>query len=119
MDNKEITVGAFVDLRKAFDTLNHTLLLNKLDHYGVFTVRSLAKEWLCSYLDQRQQFVQIGNNKSDLQSISCGVPQGSVLGPKLFILYINNICNVSEIVKFILFADDTNIFKSGKNLTQL
>ena len=116
IDNKKITVGVFIDLKKAFDTLDHELLLKKLEHYGV---RGVALKWLTSYLYKRKQFVQIGNTCSDLRDITCGVPQGSVLGPKLFIMYINDICNVSDIIKFILFADDTNLFKCGDNVEEL
>ena len=113
LDNKKIAIGVFIDLRKAFDTIDHKLLLSKLDHYGV---RGQSNNWIKSYLEHREQFVQIGDYKSDLLTILCGVPQGSVLGPKLFILYINDLCNVSKLLKFILFADDTNIFRHGDNL---
>ena len=103
-------------MRKAFDTIDHKLLLHKLDHYGV---RGVANDWIKSYLSNRKQFVQVNNIRSDLLDILCGVPQGSILGPKLFILYINDICNVSDLMRFILFADDTNIFRSGCNLNVL
>jgi len=116
LDNKKNTIGVFIDLRKAFDTLDHDLLLRKLNHYGV---RGIAHEWLKSYLSNRKQFVQINDIRSNRLNILCGVPQGSILGPKLFILYINDICNVSDIMRLILFADDTNIFKSGHNLNAL
>ena len=72
-----------------------------------------------NYLFSRKQYVQVDNSVSELLSIMCGVPQGSVLGPKLFILYINDLCNVSKLLKYVLFADDTNIFKSGDNLVEL
>lgn len=115
IDNKKIAVGVFVDLKKAFDTIDHSILLGKLEKGGV---RGVAWSWLSSYLSNRQQFVQIGDHKSDYMNITCGVPQGSILGPKLFILYINDICRVSQELKFVLFADDTNIFCSGENLQQ-
>lgn len=83
IDNKEIMVGVFIDLKKAFDTINHKLLLQKLDYYGV---RGLCNDWLKSYLCNRKQFVQIDDIKSALLEIVCGVPQGSILGPKLFIM---------------------------------
>jgi hypothetical protein len=79
----------------------------------------VANVWIQSYLRNRQQFVKIEDCDSEMQHVLCGVPQGSILGPKLFILYINDICNVSEIFKFILFADDTNLFCSGSDLSQL
>ena len=116
LDNKKVTIGVFIDLKKAFDAIDHNLLLKKLNHYGI---RGLANNWLHSYLNCRKQFVQVDEHRSDMLEILCGVPQGSVLGPKLFILYINDLCNVSKLLKFILFADDTNIFKSGDNLSVL
>ena len=116
LDNKKVTIGVFIDLKRAFDTIDHSLLLKKLEHYGI---RGLANNWLYSYLKNRKQFVQVDEHRSTMLEILCGVPQGSVLGPKLFILYINDICNVSNLLKFILFADDTNIFRSGSDLNVL
>ena len=98
--------GICIDLKKAFDTIDHNILLNKLYHYGI---RGISNDWIKSYLENRKQFVQYDDAISDSKEILCGVHQGSILGPKLFILYINDICNISEIMKFVLFADDTNI----------
>ena len=92
------------------------MLLEKLRHYGV---RGVANDWLSSYLENRLQYVSFGDIDSTLRNVICGVPQGSILGPKLFILYINDICNVSPVLKFILFADDTNMFCSGRDIVQL
>ena len=116
LDNKKLTIGVYVDLKKAFDTINHSLLFKKLEKYGF---RGIANNWIRSYLNNRSQFVSFKSCNSDLLPVVCGILQGSVLGPKLFILYINDICNVSKILKFILFADDTNIFYSGTNLLVL
>ena len=115
-EDKKFTIGVFIDLKKAFDTIDHELLLRKLEHYGI---RGVAHSWLKSYLELRKQFVNVNDCNSDLLNVTCGVPQGSILGPKLFILYINDICNVSDILHFVLFADDTNIFCSGKDMKKL
>uniref|UniRef100_A0A3Q3ITX2 Reverse transcriptase domain-containing protein n=1 Tax=Monopterus albus TaxID=43700 RepID=A0A3Q3ITX2_MONAL len=116
MDEKKYTMGIFIDLKKAFDTINHELLMDKLEKYGI---RGIVLKWIRSYLTQRRQFVKLGEYQSSELDIVCGVPQGSVLGPKLFILYINDICKVSDLVKVVLFADDTTIWASGENLQQL
>ena len=79
----------------------------------------MVLNWLKNYIGNRQQFVQIGEHKSNFSNITCGVPQGSVLGPVLFTLYINDICKVLDRLKFVLFADDTNILCSGGDLQQL
>ena len=106
IDNGNIAVGVFVDFQKAFDTVNHKILLNKLEHYGV---RGLANEWFSSYLTNRQQFVSIDNSKSDIKPIIHGVPQGSVLGPLLFLVYINDLHKCIRFSTTRHFADDTNL----------
>ena len=99
------TCGIFLDLKKAFDTVNHKILQDKLNHYGI---RGLALDFFTSYLKKRQQFVFANGIQSDKMGITCGVPQGSTLGPVLFLLYIdlplssNFFCNI--------FADDTALF---------
>lgn len=82
-------------------------------------MRGAVLNWLNSYLHNRQQYVYFAGNTSECLKIECGVPQGSVLGPKLFILYINDICEVSKLLRFVLFADDTNFFCSGDDLKTL
>ena len=110
IDNKECCVGVFMDLSKAFDTLDHNILLNKLFHYGI---RGVAHTWFQNYLTNRCQYVTIDGENSLQMPISCGVPQGSILGPLLFLIYINDLATVSKNAFTILFADDTNnIYKS-------
>ena len=116
IDKKLFTVGVFIDLKKAFDTIDHSNLIRKLEFYGI---RGLASKWLTSYISSRQQFVSIDGVDSELKDVLCGVPQGSILGPKLFILYINDISRISMKLNCILFADDTNIFCSGNDLKVL
>ena len=101
----------FLDFAKAFDTVNHKILLNKLNHYGI---RGLPLEWLKNYLQNRQQYTDIEGTLSFMDYIKCGVPQGSILSPRLFHIYINDIINSPSILKFFLFADDTTIFFSAK-----
>ena len=105
LDNKKTVVNVFIDLKKALDTIDHTILLQKMNHYGI---HEIVNQWVSSYLSHRKKYIRIKGAKSNLQSILCGVPQGSILGPKLFNLYLNDICNVSSILELTLFAD-TNI----------
>ena len=112
LDRGDIAVGIFLDLSKAFDTVNHNILFDKLEHYGI---RGLALKWVKSYFSNRLQFVDFNGHVSSRFNISCGVPQGSILGPLFFLLYINDIVNASTALQLILFADDTNVFLSGKD----
>ena len=103
-------LGIFVDLSKAFDTIDHKTLLVKLNRYGI---RGQAQSLIKSYLSRRTQYTEVLGEKSDRLTIEYGVPQGSVLGPLLFLLYINDISRTSALGTFIMFADDTNIFVEG------
>ena len=106
-ENKEHVLGIFLDLSKAFDTIDHKILLSKLWHCGI---RGVAHDWFCSYLSNRKQLVEINNICSNIKSIKYGVPQGSILGPLLFSIYVNDLNNCLTLGKCIMYADDTNIF---------
>jgi hypothetical protein len=116
IEKNEHTIGIFLDLAKAFDTVNHNILLKKLHHYGI---RGNAYDWFENYLNNRHQYVHLNGIQSSKLLVTCGVPQGSILGPLLFLLYINDLNTVSKLLTFIMFADDTNIFISGKSLDNI
>ena len=109
MDKMNTPVSIFLDLSKAFDTLNHDILLHKLNYYGV---SGSAHKLMTSYITDRKQFVELEDTRSDTLPIETGVPQGSILGPLLFLIYINDIEFASNIFKFIIYADDTNLTTS-------
>ena len=120
LDNGDIAITILLDLKKAFDTVNHRILLQKLNAYGI---RGNMLKWFESYLitgnTGRSQYDVYDGIKSDKYNVTCGVPQGSILGPLLFILNMNGICNVSEHLFIILYADDTCVLLSRKDLTML
>ena len=116
IENKQSTFSVFLDLFKAFDTIDHTILLHKLEFYGV---RGLAINWFQSYLTDRKQYVLYSNVQSQTLDITCGVPQGSILGPLLFLIYVNDIANCLTHSKLISFADDTTVFSSSKCINDL
>ena len=112
MREKQHVLGIYIDLSKAFDTICHKKLLYKLNTYGI---RGNAHSLIKSYLSNRKQYVSVLEECSEELTVQYGVPQGSVLGPLLFIMYINDICNSTKLGKFVLFADDTNIFVTDKS----
>lgn len=116
IDKNEFCVGIFIDLSKAFDTINHDILLQKLNAYGI---RGTPNLLIKNYLLNRIQYVEYKNCQSKMSTITCGVPQGSILGPLLFLLYINDMSETSKLLYFILFADDTNILYSNQDIWQL
>ena len=116
LQENEYAIGIFCDLSKAFDTLDHETLLNKLEHYGI---RGKWLSWLKSYLSNRKQYVDFNGKTSSHQPITVGVPQGSILGPLLFLIYINDLPASLQKLIAVLFADDTNLVIKGNNLNEL
>ena len=116
MEKEEKSSCIFLEFAKTFDTVDHYILIRKLEHYGV---RGIELDWFKPYLSNRKQAVKIGLNQSSFQTVVSGVPQGSVLGPLLFLKYINDVYLSSPLVKFHRFADDTCISHSSKNYSKL
>ena len=115
LDEGEIVLGVFIDLSKAFDTVNHTILLDLLYKYGI---RGMVHVWITNYLYDRKQYVSFNKLDSPYEKVNCGV-RGSILGPLLFPMYINDLCNVSSLLFSLLYADDTNMFVTGINIENL
>ena len=116
VDKKLYSCGIFIDLKKAFDTVDHNVLLCKLHHCGI---RGIINAWFSSYLSCRTQSTQLGSTVSNKETIVCGVPQGSVLGPLLFLIYVNDMHRSSNKLDFYLFADDTNLLYADKDLNNI
>ena len=113
IDNNSYSCGVFLDCSKAFNTVNHKILLAKMEQYGI---KGVPLKFFASYLTKRQQYVQLENTVSSTQTITCGIPQGSLLGPILFLIYIKDLPNCSNILSFRIFADDTNVFATARDL---
>ena len=116
LDNSDFSAGVFIDLQKAFDTVDHNILIKKLEHYGI---RGTCNDWFRSYLTNRKQFVSINGFQSDEVIMEYGVPQGSVLGPLLFLIYINDLNSAIRFCTTRLFADDTCLLIKNKSLKQM
>ena len=106
-NENKYTLGIFIDLSKAFDTVDHNILLKKLDMYGI---KGKNLKWFHSYLTNRKQFIKCRDQNTDLEVLRCGVPQGSILGPLLFLIFVNDLKNSTKLLDLIMFADDTPFF---------
>ena len=114
-EENRITIAVFLDLTKAFDCVDHKILLKKLKHYGI---KGVAIKWFTDYLENRKQYVYFKGIKSKEKVMDIGVPQGSILGPILFLIYINDFCEVVQSGNQIIFADDANYYLTGSNFRQ-
>ena len=110
------TLWIFLDLSKAFDTVNHNILLEKLKAYGI---QSENLKWFRSYLSNRKQFLLYDDFKTEVKIVKCGIPQSSILGPLLFLIFVNDLSNSTKDLDPVLFADDTNLFCSDNNIRTL
>ena len=116
LSKQQVSLLLLIDFSKAFDMVDHSILLNKLEHYGI---TGIAFKWLESYLCNRKQFVSVNGKDSEISTLKYGVPQGSILGPILFLIYINDIPEIAQYAKFILYADDANIILTADSIEQI
>ena len=113
LDEGNYVLGIFLDLSKASDTVTHSILCKKLERYGI---RGIALDWMRNYLSARSQYVEYNNDTSEMKTVICGVPRGSILSPLLFLLYVKYIYLVSScFYSIVFFADVTNLFLSGED----
>ena len=115
-DESKFTLGIFIDLSKAFDTVDHKILTKKLKLYGI---KDCNLRWFESYLSNGKQFITYGDKQTNIETITCGVPQVSISGPLLFLIFVNDLHKVTKYLVPIMFADDTNLFCFHKNTKTL
>ena len=115
-EENKFTIGVFIDLSKAFDTVTHKILITKLKNYGI--INKILK-WFISYLSNRKQYISYDEHQTDMANITCGVPQGSILGPLLSLIYVNELNKASKMLNSIMLADDTNLFFSRDDIKTL
>ena len=116
MDKKQLNLSIFLDLKKAFDTVDHRILIKKLGAYGI---RGISGEWLTSFLTSRKQFFSVNGQKSEGRFVTCGIPQGSCLGPLLFIIYLNDFEKCLDFSRASMYADDTHVTLTSSNTDDL
>ena len=116
MDKGQYAAMVFIDLKEAFDTADHEILLKKLTKYGIIRLESV---WFASYLENRMKFCRVNGVSSNLDNINCGVPQGSCLGPLLFLIYINDLPFSLQNSQVAMYADDTTVSFSSNNIDDL
>ena len=116
LEKYNFACGVFIDLQKAFGTVNHDILLSKLKHYGI---RGVAFNWFKSYLSDRTQYATINNERSEIKTIKYGVPQGFILGPLLFLIYINDLSRSIKNSKIPHFADDTDLLYASSSIKDI
>ena len=116
LDEKQSTIAVDLDFSKAFDTVNHEILMSKLQHTGI---RGVILSWFKSYFSNKKQYFSVKNSSSSMSNITLGIPQGSVLGPVLFLLYINEMHRSSDQMPFVHFADNTTVFASDSDINNV
>ena len=115
-DNRKLKMTVFLDLKKAFDTVDHTILIDKLFKYGI---KGKDREWFKSYLDGRKQSCSVNGQRSTAKEVLCGIPQGSCLGPLLFIVYLNDFEGCLDFSKANMYADDTHTTIASNDIKEL
>ena len=116
MDKKQLNLAIFLDLKKAFDTVDHRILIKKLGAYGI---RGISGAWFSTFLSNRKQFCSVNGQKSGARLVTCGIPQGSCLGPLLFIIYLNDFEQCLEFSRASMYADDTHVTLTSNNVDDL